>query len=344
MKHDREAEELAQSLFFIIGTGRSGTTLLQAMLSSHSQLLVPPETRFFALFDPAKHFTDPLFDELVEKYLRSCTQHWWWLDLGLDSDAFRGEVHKGMRSSREIFLWMLQQLPTGSGKSKVGEKTPGHWMFADRLLAWFPQAKFIHICRDPRDVVVSLRNQCWWIPKSVMSSAMYCRMALEELKLLAQKLGPQRFFVLRYETLVGQPESELRRLCRFLGEDYEPGMLRFHERQERGFLEVEEDWKGLTLKPLTKARVGIYREQLQPREIRTVEHILGPLMAEYAYELDTEVEYDPGWLEADLAEKKNWELRRSVEGSGPYVDEQLVLGKRAAMRSKRRVLHRRAGT
>jgi hypothetical protein len=60
-------------------------------------------------------------------------------------------------------------------------------------------------------------------------------------------------------------------------------------------------------------------------------------MAEYAYELDTEVEHDPGWLEADLAEEKNWELRRSVEGPGPYVDEQLVLEERTAVRSRRQV-------
>jgi hypothetical protein len=138
-------------------------------------------------------------------------------------------------------------------------------MFADRLLEWCLQARFIHICRDPRDVVVSLRNQYWWIPKSVMSSAMYCRMTLEKLKLIAQKLGVRRFFVLRYETLVRQPESELRRLCGFLEEDYEPGMLGFYEREEWGFLEVEEDWKGLTLEPLIKASMGIYREWLQPR-------------------------------------------------------------------------------
>ena len=100
---------------------------------------------------------------------------------------------------------------------------------------------------------------------------MYCRKALEQLGHLAQRLGPRRFLTMRYEALVEQPELELGRLCTFLGEDFEPGMLRFYERRERGFLEVEEDWKGLTLMPLTKSRVGVYRERLTSREIRTVE-------------------------------------------------------------------------
>jgi hypothetical protein len=149
-----------------------------------------------------------------------------------------------MRSSRQIFLWILNELSAGSGKARVGEKTPGHWAFTDRLLEWFPEAKFIHVHKDPRDVVASLRDQYWWVPKSALSSAMYCRTALEQLSLIGRRLGTVRFLDLRYETLMRHPEAELRRTCAFLGEDFQPGMLRFYERGQRGYLEVEEDRKG----------------------------------------------------------------------------------------------------
>ena len=87
-----------------------------------------------------------------------------------------------MRSARAIFLWLLWQLSAGSGKVKIGEKTIGNWRKVGRILELFPKAKFIHIYRDPRDVVVSLKGQHWWTASSAMPAAMYCRQVLGELK------------------------------------------------------------------------------------------------------------------------------------------------------------------
>ena len=71
----------------------------------------------------------------------------------------------------------------------------------------------------------------------------------------------------QYELLVRQPEQELRKICVFLGEEFESRMLRFYQRKERGYVDAEAEWKDLTLKPLTLERMEIYQEQLQPREI-----------------------------------------------------------------------------
>jgi hypothetical protein len=99
---------LTEGLFFIIGTGRCGTTLFQSMLSSHSRIAVLPETGFFWKFDPVINFSDPLAESQIEAYIRSCTENWWWQDLGLDSEAFALAVREGMRSSQEIFLWIIE--------------------------------------------------------------------------------------------------------------------------------------------------------------------------------------------------------------------------------------------
>jgi hypothetical protein len=77
----------------------------------------------------------------------------------------------------------------------------------------------------------------------------------------------------KYEDLVDHPERELRRLCGFLGEDYDPAMLRYARREDAGYLEVEESWKGLTRQELTRARVGRYRGRLTPRQVWTVERL-----------------------------------------------------------------------
>ncbi|MFG0253297.1 MAG: sulfotransferase family protein, partial [Phycisphaerales bacterium JB038] len=65
------ADQLAQGVFFIVGTGRSGTTLLQAMLASHPRLAIPPETKFFQRWDPAeKRFGgEPLTGARLDGYL-----------------------------------------------------------------------------------------------------------------------------------------------------------------------------------------------------------------------------------------------------------------------------------
>ncbi len=127
-------ETLESGLFFIIGTGRCGTTLLQSMLSEHSRILVPLEVGFFTNLEPAIHFSDPLSDTEVNEYLRYCTQYWWWPALEINSEVFCEAVRGGMRSAREIFLWLLWQLSAGSGKVKIGEKTIGNWRKVGRIV------------------------------------------------------------------------------------------------------------------------------------------------------------------------------------------------------------------
>ena len=329
-------ETLESGLFFIIGTGRCGTTLLQSMLSEHSRILVPIEVGFFTNLEPAIHFSDPLSDLELNEYLRYCTQYWWWPALEVNSEVFCDLVRGGMRSAREIFLWLLWQLSAGSGKVRIGEKTIGNWRKVGRILEVFPKAKFIHIHRDPRDVVVSLKRQDWWTAKSATPAAMYCHKVLGELQVCEQQLAKKQFLRVRYELLVTQPEQELSRICGFLGEEFESRMLRFYERLERGYVEAEAEWKDLTLKPLTQARVGIYREQLKPREIWTVERILGKLLVEYGYEPDQAVFQRLNWLIVHVAEQIKWNLKCFlIGGSRKFIDEKPVL-KRLSWRSGKR--------
>ena len=319
-------ENLESGLFFIIGTGRCGTTLLQSMLSEHSQILVPLEMGFFTNLEPAIHFSDPLSENEVNEYLRYCIQYWWWPELSIDSEAFCEVVRKGMRSARSIFLWLLGQLSAGSGKVKIGEKTIGNWHKVGRILELFPQAKFIHIYRDPRDVVVSLQEQVWWRAKSAMPTAMYCRQVLSSLKTLEQHLDNKQFLRVQYELLVKKPEQELSKICVFLGEKFESRMLHFYQRKKRGYVDAEAEWKELTLQPLTLERIGIYREQLKLREIWTIEQILGQLLREYGYEPDRKVDPRPDWLLIKVAEQIEWGLKCFlIGGSQRFIDEKPVI-------------------
>ncbi len=319
-------ESLESGLFFIIGTGRCGTTLLQSMLSEHSRILVPLEVGFFTNLEPAIHFSDPLLDREVNEYLRYCTQYWWWSALSINSEVFCKLVRGGMRSARSIFLWLLWQLSAESGKVKIGEKTIGNWRKVSRILELFPKSKFIHIYRDPRDVVVSLKSQHWWTAKSAMPAAMYCRQVLGKLKENEQRLGKKQFLGVQYELLVRQPELELRRICCFLGEEFESRMLQFYERKERGYVDAEAEWKDLTLQPLTLERMGIYQEQLKPREVWTVERILGKLLVEYGYSPEGEISPCRDWSIIHVAEQIKWGIECFlIGGSHKFISEKPVI-------------------
>lgn len=277
-------DPLAEGLFFIVGTGRSGTTLLQAMLASHSRLDIPPETKFFQRHDPIepRFGGDPLpakrFDTWLEDYFASPD----WADLGLE----RGEVEPLMRASdrgaASLFLALMRAWQARCGKPRLGEKSPLHCKCVRRIAQVFPGARFIHIYRDPRDVVASMRTMEWTAP-SVRDHARNWRKILDEHRRLCHEMPPQRYTGVRFETLVERPEEELRRLCDFLGEAFEAPMLRYHEREQRGFHERESAWKGQTRRPLSDASIGRYRSDLTPRQVALVERLAGPTMVKLGY-------------------------------------------------------------
>lgn len=289
--------------FFIVGTGRSGTTLLQAMLTSHSRLDIPPETKFFQRHDPVepRFGGDPLpadrFDAWVEDYFASQD----WADVGIVRGEVEPLMRAGDRSAASLFLAILQAWQSRSGKPRVGEKSPLHCKCVARILQVFPQAKFIHIYRDPRDVVASMRTMNW-TQGSVRDQARNWRKILDDHRRLCEEMPPQIYTGVCFETLVRQPEAELRRLCDFLGEEFEPAMLRYYEREQSGFHEREAGWKGQTRRPLTDASIGRYRSELTTRQVALVERLAGASMVKLGYEpVSGWRRFHPLWIALDAA-------------------------------------------
>ena len=326
------------ALFFIIGTGRCGSTLLQAMLSSHSRLYIPPELRYFGRHDPAIAFKDPLRDEDVEAYLALCSRDIWWQDMGLDRTAFESAVQGGVRSARDIFLWVLGHVAEqrGNHKPRLGEKTPYYALVADRIDQLFPRSKFIHLHRDPRDVAASFLEQYWIAGGTALRCAGYIKHVFLQTTRLAQRVGPDRFCAVSYEALVANPESELRRLCAFLGEAYEPAMLDYRKREDPGYLDVEKGWKGLTSEPLTTSRIGRYAGRMTDQQVWTVERMLGPLSGEYGYEPATRARVPLAWRGAFWSERLQLKVLRTIGIQRALLDEHAVLERRNELIKERR--------
>jgi len=318
------------TLFFLISTGRCGSTLLQAMLSSHPRLYIPPELRYFGRHDPIKAFTDPLQDSDVEGYLANCARDIWWQDMGLDRAAFEEAIRGDVRSARDIYLWVLGHIAEkrGNRKPRIGEKTTYYALLGDRINALFPNAQFIHLYRDPRDVAASYLEQYWYSGGTALRCASVIRRVFRQTERLAATVGPSRFCTVRYETLVEHPERELTRLCAFLHEDYDPAMLKYEDKAQAGYLEVEESWKGMTRKALTSSRIGAYAGRMTPRQIWTVERLLGPLLTEHGYERNFLDRAPIRWRSGFWAERLYRALLRSMGIRRLLLDEQAVLARR----------------
>ena len=326
------------TLFFVISTGRCGSTLLQAMLSSHPRLYIPPELRYFGRHDPVAFFTDPLRDADVDAYLANCARDPWWQDMGLDQAEFERAVRAGLRSSRDIYLWVLGHVGAkrGNAKPRFGEKTTYYAFHTQRIDQLFPRAQFIHVYRDPRDVAASYLEQYWCSQGTALGCARHIKRVYAHAARLAAAVGPGRFYAVKYERLVEDSEKELSRLCAFLGEDYDPAMLRYQEEAASTYLEVEEGWKGMTRRGLTPSRIGRYAGRLTPRQVWTVERMLGGLLASHGYESTARRPAPLHWEAAFWGQRLYERLLWSMGIGRPLLDEEAVIARRNELVAQRR--------
>lgn len=224
---------------FIVGPGRSGTTLLRSLLSAHSRIAVTPETKFMARAEEwgLKHGAPDDFDAFWSHYTT-------WLrfrDLGVESERCRELVEmQGDYSFAAVFRAVLCAYGEKVGKPRIGEKTPTHVRYLPYLLEWFPDARILVTQRDPRAVVAS-QLKTYWVSRKLQSRSVRDGMLTENRKQqighwarawvadfevsLKPWRGDARFYTVNYERLVSNVEEEVRAIFAFLNEPFEPTVL-----------------------------------------------------------------------------------------------------------------------
>lgn len=309
---------IEKGLFFVVGAPRSGTTLVRAVLSAHPGMFVPPETKFFLWHEP------PASPGAWPGYLDRLFASEDWAIQGLDAEAARQRLDATDHGARSVFLAILAMHAERTGKPRIGEKTTNHSRHVERLRALFPSAKFIFVCRDPRDVIASQMGMPWqrW---SHLDRARKCAKIMGEALRLERALPAGTFTIVRYEALTRDPEAEARRLCEFLGESYEGSMLTFHERADTGINEREPDWITRTMRPISASSVGRYSRRLAPRQVAGIERVFGPLLEKLGYAPDRRIgPYRLHWRVLDpvdrlrdaFAHGRTWLTGRLRRGAG----------------------------
>lgn len=279
--------DVASTLFFIVGTSRSGTTLLQALLNAHSRICIPPETHFFTYEEEFEWRPSRLFDAGdASAFVRFLFEEKRRLDdLDLEERSLlRAADRLDVSSKRALFLLVASSYRERVGKEIVGEKTPRHLLQVETIAERYPEARFLVLFRDPRAKALSERKVPFGSP-SLFVSARRWRRYVQEYQRLADVLADDRYYQTTYETIVRQTDDEARRIASFLGVDFEDDMLAFYDRDEteKGYPE-REDWKQNTMKPIQADHIDKWKDELSAREIALVERTAGAYLEEMGYE------------------------------------------------------------
>jgi hypothetical protein len=269
---------------FIVGTPRSGTTLLAAFLSSHSRLDCGPETHFFGY----------LAQEAVGRLL--APRHWPERAVRfLTAMTLNGSpVHRLFnRSAEELTAFlkdrppavpaMLEALTAGharaAGKVRWVEKTPNHLLEVEALRRFYPSAPVVRIVRDPRDAAVSMRKLPW-ASRSVLANLYLCDEWLRRSARFFERDANALTVV--YEELMADPRGQLERLCGFLGESFEPGMLATGRAAE-ALTAGGEWWKKNVGQALDASRVQAWRREMPPELVPAAELVCHEWLERFRY-------------------------------------------------------------
>jgi hypothetical protein len=151
------------------------------------------------------------------------------------------------------------------------------------LAKWFPEARFVHVIRDGRNVALSYLERPWG-PSSIGEAALYWRSRVGRGRAAGKALGPERYLEVRYEDVVTDPEAEVRQICEFLSLPWRPEMLSYHKAAEEFIAQSHqpEAFSALVLPPTSGLRK--WSTEMADRDVALFEAIAGGLLEDLGYE------------------------------------------------------------
>lgn len=280
------AQREAYRPFFIVGAGRSGTTLLRRILMAHPQLHIPPESHGALSQVVKKHYRyrgldwQDLVSVVLGEFLALERFFLWKIDLTPLFLELK-KTPEGERSLARIvdavYRHHLGQYKPGA--VRWGDKTPMYILRLKWLDRLFPEAQYINLIRDGRDVVASYL-QAGLFPDLAQAARRWV-WAVREAERYRRKWPPNKFISLRYEQLVKNPEAEVQRVCRFLNVDYLPEMLELVEPDVLGDANVAHHQR--IQQPIDARSIGRWKDTLTDAQIRQAHRIMGEWLKKLGY-------------------------------------------------------------
>lgn len=284
---------MATPVPFIVGVGRSGTTLLRLMLDAHPDLAIPNETLFLQELIRRNASKDQFVDIVTDFET--------WPNLALDADELRAAV-AGTASLADAIRAFYRLYAERRGKTRWGDKTPYYRVFMTDIQHLLPEAHFIHVIRDGRDSALSYQG-LWFGPgDDFEKQAQFWSKAIADARATAHAL--KRYSEVRYEELVRDPETVLRGICAGLALEFDSAMLAYHHTAEERLAEFKQPFGPKDRTPSDLAtfvaihdrakappdasRIGRWRTEMSREDLRRYETIAGPMLRALGYETETQ--------------------------------------------------------
>jgi len=275
--------------FFIIGSGRCGTTLLRRILCAHPDCCIPPETYVLAkCIDLYRKYNNLPWKDLVYLVLSTLEYHPKFVAFGISLRPLAEQLTKAPESKRSL-AFILDQfyhyyaLENNDTCIRWGDKTPKNTFHLSSIHDVFPNAQYIHLIRHGFDVVHSYIRT--GLHQNLSHSAKQWKRAVKS----AQSFGeqyPSSYLEIRYEALVTNPHKTIRKVCGFLDIGFFEDMV--DESQavatQMGDVPAFEHFSSV-FEPVSTKKIGQGRDSFSDAQIKDLKQLIGKELCELGYEI-----------------------------------------------------------
>lgn len=293
--------------FFVLSSGRSGSTLLRSMLACHGEISIPRPSHFIVEFLYRYGNADFRDEAVRDRILDHLLGHERVAEYGLDFGVVKGRVAREAQPTLATFFRVVFECHAlALGKRIWGDRTTPYANYARKICRLFPDAKIVHLVRDGRDVALSLVSNKF---SGNLTSALASWHDVEmEILACKRRIAKEQYYCIRFEDIVATPEAALKGVCAFLGVRYESRMLDYSSRLEDLLTAQERSiHRKLAEKPIA-AEAAKWTTKLSYIEKRRSSIVSGRLLARHGYEI----------------EPKSWSIRAHLEFKAALMRLQLA--------------------
>jgi LPS sulfotransferase NodH len=281
---------------FVMGAPRSGTTLLRLLLTTHSDICIPPESLFFLALEPrysngnicVENFLNDLYSKNFPKFC----------EWNIDRQLLLNNLKRYQELNYALAVEAVYQTYRQQFDSKAlvwGDKNPCHIHHVDKIQRHFPESKIILIIRDFRACYSSMKNiiakeqdskKVWTGPKTLEGMTRQWNQVIDLVDKHHQR--SEQFYLIYYENLVREPVAQLTKVCEWLGVSFQEPMLSFYQRNVKLGLVLSSQivLNPNTFKPINSERVDAWKGELSLADVGAVRLMHGESLKKLGYVLD----------------------------------------------------------
>lgn len=293
---DLQATHTRRSPVFVIGFPRSGTSMTCRLLRRYLKVSFGTESQFIIRYlQRLPQFGDLrndanlrrlLYEISTERFFARSRHNW-----GFSFDVEQAINGLAARSYSAVLHAIFNQLAEHNGMVRWGDKTPAYNHNLRELKQLFPDAQFIHVVRDGRDVALSIQKEGFGAKNACETAGKWTR-AIDSIAAFSRDLSGDQYLEVRYEDLTARPIAVVETLADFLGIDDRTGELRTYVQTH-------------VHKEITHGNSGKWHQALSPREVERFEAVAGDVLAHFGYHLAYQGHARP----VSAIEKRYWSLR-----------------------------------